>query len=208
MIMMKSKIIDWLQVHPVAKQRIYNWMMQPVKCRPRRWMKCFSFLYIKKGNKAVIYRSVRKDITPFHPFILGNYSVIEDYCCVNNAVGEIRIGDHTRIGLHNTLIGPVRIGNNVNLAQGVVISGLNHNYKDTTRIISEQGVCTSLIIIEDNVWIGANTVITAGVSIGKHCVIGAGSVVTKDIPRYSCVAGNPARIIKRYNFEKKEWERL
>ena len=83
-----------------------------------------------------------------------------------------------------------------NLAQGVVVSGLNHNYKDTTYTISKQGVYTSPIIIEDDVWIGANAVITAGVTIGKHCVIGAGSIVTKDIPDYSVAVGNPARIIQ------------
>ena len=194
--MMKSKIIDWLQAHPVIKQKVYGLMMHPVKCRPRRWMVLFRFLYMKRGKDSVIYRSVRKDITPFHPFTLGNYSVIEDYCCINNAVGEIQIGNRTRIGLHNTIIGPVHIGNNVNLAQGVVLSGLNHNYKDTTHTISEQGISTSPIIIEDDVWIGANVVITAGVTIGKHCVIGAGSIVTKSISNYSVAIGNPAIIIK------------
>lgn len=195
--MMKSKIIDWLQAHPAMKQKAYSGMMHPVKCRPRRWMALFRFLYMKKGKGSVIYRSVRKDITPFHPFTLGNYSVIEDYCCINNAVGEIQIGDRTRIGLHNTIIGPVHIGNDVNLAQGVVVSGLNHNYEDTTRTINEQGVNTSPIIIEDDVWIGANAVITAGVTIGKHCVIGAGSIVTKDIPDNTVIVGNPARIIQQ-----------
>ncbi len=194
--MMKSKIIDWLQAHSVIKQKVYGLMMHPVKCRPRRWMVLFRFLYMKKGKGSVIYRSVRKDITPFHPFTLGNYSVIEDYCCINNAVGEIHIGDRTRIGLHNTIIGPVRIGNDVNLAQGVVVSGLNHNYKDTTRTINEQGVNASPIIIGDDVWIGANAVITSGVTIGKHCVIGAGSIVTKDIPDYSVAVGIPAKIIR------------
>ena len=201
--MMKSKIINWLQAHPIIKQKVYGLMMHPVKCRPRRWMALFRFLYMKKGKGSVIYRSVRKDITPFHPFTLGNYSVIEDYCCINNAVGEIQIGDRTRIGLHNTIIGPVHIGNDVNLAQGVVVSGLNHNYEDTLRTINEQGINTSPIIIEDDVWIGANAVITAGVHIGKHSVIGAGSIVTKDIPSYSTAVGNPSKVIKKYDIASK-----
>ena len=183
-------------------------MMHPIKTRPRRWMALFRFLYMKKGKGSVIYRSVRKDITPFHPFTLGNYSVIEDYCCINNAVGEIHIGDRTRIGLHNTIIGPVRIGNDANLAQGVVVSGLNHNYKDTTYTISKQGVYTSPIIIEDDVWIGGNSCINQGITIGTHCVIASGSVVTKSVPSYSVVGGNPARILKQYDFEKKEWVKV
>ena len=204
---MKNKIIQWLHAHPAIKQKVYSLMMHPVKTRPRRWMALFRFLYMKKGKGSVIYRSVRKDITPFHPFTLGNYSVIEDYCCINNAVGKIQIGDHTRIGLHNTIIGPICIGNDVNLAQGVVVSGLNHNYKDTTHTINEQGVSTSPITIGDDVWIGANAVITAGVTIGKHCVIGAGSIVTKDIPDCSIAVGNPTRIIQRYNSTKEVWEK-
>ena len=125
------------------------------------------------------------------------YSVIDDFCCVNNAVGDIHIGHHTRIGLQNTVIGPVLIGNHVNLAQGVVVSGLNHNFHDSTKRIDEQGVSTSQITIGDDVWIGANSVITAGVTIGTQCVIAAGSVVTKDVPDNTVVAGCPARVIKQ-----------
>lgn len=62
--------------------------------------------------------------------------------------------------------------------------------------VAEAGVSTSPITINDDVWIGANAVIAAGVTIGKHCVIGAGSVVTKDVPDYSVAVGNPAKVIK------------
>ncbi len=195
----KSKLIQWLQAHPRAKHILHHLMMHPVKSRPRLWLRMLRFLYTKRGKGSVIYDSVRMDITPFHPFVLGEKSVIEDYTCVNNAVGELIIGDRVRIGLHNTIIGPVRIGNDVNLAQGVVVSGLNHNFKENSHPISEQGVITALVTISDDVWIGANAVVTAGVTIGTHSVIGAGSVVTKDIPNYSVAVGNPARVIKQLN---------
>lgn len=185
-----------IQQHPRLKKAVYRFLMHPIRTRPNWWIRPFVGLFMKRGKKSIIYRSVRKDITPFHPFVIGYCSVIEDYACINNAVGEIVIGNHTRIGLHNTIIGPVRIGSQVNLAQGVVVSGLNHNYQDATRPISEQGVSTSPITIKDDVWIGANAVIAAGVTIGKHCVIGAGSVVTKDVPDYSVAVGNPAKVIK------------
>ena len=199
---------EHIQKHPRIKKWVYRFLMHPVKTRPNWWIRPFQFLYMKRGKGSVIYRSVRKDITPFHPFILGDYSVIEDFSCINNAVGEVIIGNHTHIGLHNTIIGPVRIGNQVILAQGVVISGLNHNYEDTTESIIAQGISTAPIIINDNVWIGANVTITVGISIGKHCVIGAGSVVTKDIPNYSIAVGNPAKIIKKYNPELHLWEKF
>ena len=66
----------------------------------------------------------------------------------------------------------------------------------------------NLITVGDNCWIGEKTTILPGVNIGKGCVIGAMSVVTKDIPDYSIAAGNPARVIKRYDFEAHEWKKV
>ncbi|HEY0895880.1 MAG TPA: DapH/DapD/GlmU-related protein, partial [Sphingobacteriaceae bacterium] len=72
---------------------------------------------------------------------------------------------------------------------------------------SEQKVQVRPVVISDNVWVGANAVITPGVTIGKHVVIGAGSVVTHDIPDYSVAVGIPARVVKKYNFDLKSWEK-
>ena len=144
----------------------------------------------------MIYRSVRMDTPPYRKFSLGNYSVIESFTCINNAVGDVIIGDYTRIGLHNTIIGPVDIGNNVNLAQGITVTALNHNFSDTNKRIDEQGVSTNPVTIEDDVWVGANAVILPGVTIGCHCVVAAGAVVTKNVPPHSLVAGVPAKVIK------------
>lgn len=185
-----------IKSNPQMKKRVIHLLMHPTQARPRLWLRFFQWTYVKRGKHAVIYRSVRKDIVPFNHFTLGDYSVVEDYSCLNNAVGDLHIGHHTRIGLHNTIIGPVRIGNHVNLAQGIVVSGLNHNFQDLTKRIDEQGVSTSPITICDDVWIGANSVITAGVTIGCHSVVAAGSVVTKDVPAHSVVAGIPARVVK------------
>ena len=183
-------------------------MMHPLQTRPRLWVRGLQFLYLKKGKKSVIYRSVRKDIVPFNGFHLGNFSVIEDYAIINNAVGDITIGDHTRIGLGNTIIGPVKIGNEVIIAQNAVLSALNHKFEDVTKSILNQGVETDQITISNNVWIGANSAILAGVHIGEHVVVGAGSVVTKDVPPYSVVVGNPARIVKRYDHKAQIWIRI
>jgi len=126
---------------------------------------------------------------------------------VNNAVGDLFIGDNTRIGIGNTIIGPVRIGSKVNIGQNVLISGINHNYEDINLPISDQGIRTSQVDIADNVWIGANAVILLGISIGTHAVIGAGAVVTKNVMPYTVVAGNPARIIKVWDFEQQKWKK-
>lgn len=202
---MFAPIIEKIKSNPELKRRLLFMMMHPVKTRPRLWLRCLQFFYMKKGKNSVIYRSVRKDIVPFNGFSLGKSSVIEDYTIINNAVGEIIIGNHTRIGMGNTIIGPVMIGNNVILAQNVVISALNHNFEDVLTTINQQGVKTDQIIIEDDVWVGANSVILSGVHIGEHVVVGAGSVVTKDIPSYSVVIGNPARIVKKFDFNDNKW---
>lgn len=137
------------------------------------------------------------DTPPYRNFSLGRKSVVESYCCINNAVGDVTIGENTRIGIHCTVIGPVSIGNHVNLAQGITVTALNHNFEDASRRIDEQGINTKPVVIGDDVWIGANAVILPGVTIGRHSVVAAGAVVTKDVPDYSLVAGIPAKVIKQ-----------
>lgn len=191
-------------------KRFVHWLLiPPYQARPRKWVSWFvNPFYHKKGKHSVIRRSARMDVVPFKLFSLGDYSTIEDFCTINNGVGDVIIGKETRVGMSNVVIGPVNIGNYVILAQNIVMSGLNHGYEDINLPISKQDVTTALITIEDECWIGANAVITAGVTLGKHSVVAAGSVVTKSIPPYSVAVGNPARVIKQYDFEKKQWVRL
>lgn len=186
----------FLDNHKGIKRALYGLLMNDVECRPRLWLRLLRPLYSRCAWSSRIYSSARMDITPFHPFVLGERSVVESFCCVNNAVGEVVVGKGTRIGLHCTVIGPVRIGSEVNIAQGVVISGLNHNFADTSRSIASQGVSTKPIVIEDDVWIGANATITAGVRVGRHSVVAAGSVVTHDVPPCTVAGGVPARVIR------------
>ncbi|PWL39421.1 acetyltransferase [Flagellimonas aquimarina] len=190
-------------------KKIVHWLLVPAnQAKPRLWVKWFvNPFYHKKGAGAYICRRTRMDVLPWNIFELGANSTIEDFSTINNGVGAVRIGIRTRIGLGNTIIGPVTIGNDVRLAQNVVLSGLNHNYEDVSRPIHAQGVSTATIIVEEETWIGANSVIVAGVTIGKHCIIAGGSVVTKDVPAYSVAVGNPARVVKTYNHDTGEWER-
>ena len=188
-------------------KKIFHWMLIPTnQARPRLWVRLFlNPFYHQKGSQVIIRRWVRMDVVPFNHFSIGNRSVIEDFSTINNGVGDVTIGENSLIGLGNVIIGPVKIGNNVILAQNIVASGLNHNYTDVTQPIHKQGVSVAPISIEDDCWIGANVVITAGVTIGKHSVIAAGTVVTKDVPPYSVAVGNPSRIIKKYDRDQKEW---
>ena len=178
-----KSFVDWL-------------IMNQVQTRPRWYIRMLAPLYQHRGRHSVIHRSVRMDTPPYRKFSLGDYSVVESFSCINNAMGDVLIGDHTRIGLHNTIIGPVKIGDNVNLAQGITVTALNHNFNDPSKRIDEQGVSTSAVNIGNDIWIGANAVILPGVSIGNHSVVAAGAVVTKDVPAHTLVAGVPAKVIK------------
>lgn len=191
-------------------KKLVHWsILIPNQTRPRLWIKWFvNPFYHKKGKGSCIRRRTRMDIVPWNKFELGAYSTIEDYSALNNGVGDVIIGERTKIGLSNTIIGPVTVGNDVRLAQNITLSGLNHNYEDVNLPIHVQGVSTSPIIVEDDAWIGANVVVVAGVTIGKHSIVAAGSIVTKNIPPFSVAVGNPARVIKTYNPETKVWEKV
>ena len=179
-------------------KRMVDWLiMNQVETRPRWFIRLLAPLYQHRGRHAIIHHSVRMDTPPYRKFWLGDYSVVESFACINNAVGDVIIGDHTRIGLHNTIIGPITIGSHVNLAQGITITALNHNFDDSEKRIDQQGVTTKEVVLEDDIWVGANAVILPGVTIGKHAVVAAGAIVTKDVPPHSLVAGVPAKVIRQ-----------
>ena len=97
-------------------KKFFDWMiMNQVETRPRWFIRLLAPLYQHRGKHSVIHRSARMDTPPYRTFSLGDYSVVESFACINNAVGDVIIGDYTRVGLHNTIIGPVTIGHHVNL---------------------------------------------------------------------------------------------
>jgi acetyltransferase-like isoleucine patch superfamily enzyme len=202
-------LLSFVKSNPRLKNLVHWMIVQSGRAAPRLWVRWFitPFFY-KRGRGSVVSHRSRLDVFPFNNFELGAYSVIEDFAVINNGVGDIIIGHHTGIGLSNILIAPVTLGNYVTMAQHVVLSGLNHGFEDVTISTRLQKVVTKQITVCDDVWIGANSVITAGVTIGKHSVIGAGSVVTKDIPEYCVAVGNPAKVIKKFNFETGNWDRV
>ena len=195
--MNNEAIREMFKKNPKWKNFIDWIIMNQVETRPRWFIRILSPLYQHRGKHSVIHSSVRMDTPPYRKFSLGDYSVIESFACINNAVGDVIIGNYTRIGLHNTIIGPVTIGHHVNLAQGITVTALNHKFKNPDIRIDEQGVSTKPVVIGNDIWVGANAVILPGVTIGDHSVIAAGAIVTKDVPPHSLVAGVPAKIIKQ-----------
>ena len=193
----RQSIRAWMKENPRIKRWTEMLIMNPRLSRPRWYVRWLAPLYQHRGRHAIIYSSVRMDTPPFRKFSLGEDSVIESFACINNAVGDIVIGNHSRVGIHSIVIGPVSIGSHVQLAQGVVVTGLNHIFSNPLIPIDMQGVETKMVEISDDVWIGANATILPGVKIGQHCVVAAGAVVCSDVPAHCVVAGVPAKVIKQ-----------
>lgn len=175
--------------------------------RPRLWVRWFVNPFVHKRGKGAVIRRRRSriDVFPWKRFEVGAGTLIEDFTTINNGAGDVLIGDNARIGIGSVVIGPVRLGDKVGLGQHVFISGFNHGYSDGTLDSNEQELVRKEVVIGRESHIGANAVVVAGVHIGERVQIGAGSVVTRDIPSYSVAVGNPARVIKTYDFDKKAW---
>ncbi len=123
---------------------------------------------------------------------------------------NIQINDY----VHIAAIENITIGNNVLIASKVFITDHGHGsysgeLQDSPDVIPiERREPSSPIIIEDNVWIGEFVSVLQGVTIGKGSIIGTMSVVTKSIPPYCIAVGSPAKVVKKYSFEKKIWEKV
>jgi lipopolysaccharide O-acetyltransferase len=101
----------------------------------------------------------------------------------------------------------VNIGNNVLIASYVMISSENHGMNPEAEVpYLKQPLESIPVVIKDGCWIGEKVCILPGVTIGEKCIIGAGSVVTKSIPDYCIAVGNPAKVIKKYNFNTHQWD--
>jgi acetyltransferase-like isoleucine patch superfamily enzyme len=107
--------------------------------------------------------------------------------------GETYIGPRCLLGAG----GGIRIGSRVTFGAGVQLLAENHNFRDGSRPIQDQGVTRSGITVGDDVWVGNAVIILDGVNIGAGAVVGAGSIVTQDVDPHAIVVGNPARVVGR-----------
>jgi len=129
---------------------------------------------------------------------LGQRVQISEYAIIRAHEQSVRIGAFSQVGPFTVILGGmgVTIGENVMIAPHVVIAAGNHDYLQTEKPMRFAGnLSEGPIVIEDNVWIGANVTITDGVRIGRDAVIGANSVVTHDVEAFDVVGGVPARVL-------------
>lgn len=201
-------MIEKIKQNPRLRRLVMWFLSSPKRPRPRWWLRLLRPLLHPAGQGSRIWCHARADVFPWHRFVLEADAQIEDFAVVNNGAGDVRIGEGSRVGVGSVVVGPVDIGRYVFLGQHVSIQGLIHGYEDVTQDPNLQPLMLRPVKVGDYTHLGTNSTIMAGVTIGERCQIGAGSVVTKDIPPYTVAVGNPARIVKRYDFEKKEWVRV
>jgi acetyltransferase-like isoleucine patch superfamily enzyme len=130
---------------------------------------------------------------------IGPHSYFEPGVWLTSESGRIVIGGGSLLNLDVMVaaIDRVEIGEHCMLANGCLVTDGNHRFDDPNRPVPWQGFTSKgPVSIGDNVWLGANVVVTSGVTIGRRAVIGANSVVTTDIPPFSVAAGAPARVLR------------
>lgn len=171
----------------------------------------YRLFFRKIGKGSLIIKPLKIDnpkaIEIGEKTYIGHYS----WLMGSSSMGTtLRIGNNVQVGhyAHIVAMSDVFIEDAVLLADKVFISDCSHSYEDVQIPILNQLVkVLKKVRIGEGSWLGEN-VCVCGASIGKHCVIGANSVVTNDIPDYCVAAGSPAKVVKKYDFEKKQWVRI
>ncbi len=124
---------------------------------------------------------------------------------------QIKVGNNVYIG-HNVNIhsmGLLSIGNGCVLSDYVYISNVSHGFNpDNGLIMQQQLEYKGAIELRDNTFIGFNAKILPNIILEEWCIVGSGSVVTKSFPKYSIIAGNPARLVRKYNTHTKSWDKI
>lgn len=187
---------------------------------------CFHGIHIE-FEKAMLYEKLShlgkksnieypyKINNPQNVCIGDNTTVLEgcrlDTYPINENYGKIIIGNNNYIGYNFSAIsgGDILLANDILIASDVTIVSHNHGMNPEEPLsYMHQKLSAKCVTIGDGCWIGEKVQIMPGASVGKKCIIAAGAIVTKDIPDYSIVAGVPAKVIKKYNFNKHRWENV
>lgn len=173
-------------------------------------------IYKWQFGKFCIRTHIEKPLRIEHKknIFLDNHVSIASYCWLaanpktsENGVARLVIREGSNIGdfAHIYATKEIIIDKNVLLANYVYISDNIHGYKNVNvPIIQQPIVQKKTVLIGEGSWIGEHVCII-GANVGKHCIIGANSVVTHDIPDYCVAVGSPARVIKKYSFENQNW---
>jgi acetyltransferase-like isoleucine patch superfamily enzyme len=162
-------------------------------------LKTLRYRYLQKcvGKKSIVGEGTK--IINFVNVSIGDYCLIQDHVYIRAGIdGSVRIGDYAAINSFAKLFGHggIEIGEYAQIGPDCLITTTKHDYQEDLKTSFEK------VQIGRWAWVGAKCVILPGTRIGDHSILGAGSIVTKDIPQWSIAVGSPARVIKTY--EKKD----
>lgn len=150
---------------------------------------------------------------------IGANVVVGPYCTISAGVMPghvpdqdpvVTIGDDVLIGRGSGVVGhrSVSIGDGVFTGHNVYVTDANHGYEDVHETIGRQFSDPRPVVVGAGSWLGHGSVVLPGARVGEHVAVGAGSIVTGDLPDYSVAVGNPARVIRRYDTEREEWVKV
>ena len=182
-----DRVVEWGAIRPDSSraQRFRHFGTGSALCFPVAAL--FGERYISVGEGTVFgpYTSLSAGVSPWHE--LGDVEVVT-------------IGDHCLIGKGSAVVGHERvvIGNDVFTGHHVYITDANHGYEDAHTPIGQQFAPSRPVSIGDGSWLGHGVIVLPGSTIGRHVVVGAGSVVVGDIPDHCVAVGNPARVVRRW----------
>lgn len=184
----------------------------------------FSFLYkVLWGGRALSYKLIFGKfklfgyigrpvfiLSPSKAFISERVRIFPGLRMEIHGAGEVHIDRNVSIGqnLHLTCRGRLKIGEGTVISGNVMITDIDHEYQDIEKPILDQPHVVLPTAIGQNCFIGYGVCIQAGTTLGRHCIVGANSVVRGNFPNYSVIAGVPAKVIKQYNPDSKVWESL
>lgn len=179
-----------------------------------------NFKWIRKFGNRPQNLNIGKDVVflnPHHIYWGENCSIGQRaaFCPLHQHMGQeypsvIRIGNNVHFGAYDRIASAysVTIEDDVLFAAFVHITDHSHGYEDINEPIWKQHIIhKGPVVIKKGSWLAFGCHVLSGVTIGEHSVVAANSVVTKDVPPYSIVAGNPAKVVKRYNLKSGKWEK-
>jgi acetyltransferase-like isoleucine patch superfamily enzyme len=140
--------------------------------------------------------------------VIHEHAWLSVVAAIEGSEPKLTIGDGTNIGrlCHIACVGQVEIGRDVLTAERVFVGDTYHGYEDVSRPVIEQPMATpEKVTIGDGAFLGVGAVVLQGVTIGEQAYVGAGAVVVEDVPARTVVAGNPARVVKRYDESTGGW---
>jgi len=205
-------LTEKIKASPTLKRFVLGFIFRRKPYTARvRWYIWLILVLPKYFRRGISFAS-RLDLVPFNKFRIGKYSRIEKNVLINNGMGDVIIGDEVHTGVGCVIIGPVELHKHVGLSQYVRILGMHHG-TDPDVPHHHQPSIKAPVILEEDAFVGTGAVIMGKKNgepliLGKYCRIGANAVVVDDVPAYSVAVGNPAKVIRRWDFEKKLWVKV